>query len=135
MRGTGQRLLGRRFSAGLPTGRYLLVLSQDDNNADTTIPITAATAAAAFSKSSTGLPHDTAVYLGSGATVSERFVQPDATLRTGRWAPDIDVAGAVTQVPEPGTSLLWPGGLAALRAGTSRKRRQQQAAATAQATA
>ena len=128
--GVGNACWDAQFSAGLQAGHYLLVLSQDDNNADTTIPITAGTAAEAFSR--TGQPNYTAVNLGSGASGSEHFVQLDATLRSGNWALDIDVAGTVTQVPEPGTWLLWLGGLAALGACATGTRRQRQAPASAQ---
>jgi MYXO-CTERM domain-containing protein len=43
-------------------------------------------------------------------------------VRSGHWALDIDVAASVTQVPEPGTWLLWMAGLAAL-GGWARRRR------------
>ena len=128
--GDGHACWDAQFSAGLLAGHYLLVLSQDDNNADTTIPITAQTAAAAFGR--TGQPNYTALFLGSAASGSERFVQPDTTLRSGNWALDIDVAGTVRQVPEPGTWVLWLGGLAALSGLAAGMRHQRQTLATAQ---
>lgn len=127
--GVGSACWDAQFSAGLQAGHYLLVLSQDDNHADTTIPITAGTATGAFGRA--GQPHYTAQYLGSGANGTERFVQADMTLRSGNWALDIDVAGTVTQVPEPGTWLLWLAGLAALGAGATGRPRQRPAAVSA----
>ena len=101
-----------RFDTQVAAGSYLLVLSQDGNDPNPALPATLATVANLYSQ--TGQPTYTAVYLGSDGDPLARFVRQDGTLRSGHWALDIDVAASVTQVPEPGTWLLWMAGLAAL---------------------
>ena len=108
------------FDTQVAAGSYLLVLSQDGNDPNPALPATPATVADLYSQ--TGQPAYTAVYLGNGGDPLARFVRQDGSVRSGHWALDIDVAASVTQVPEPGTWLLWMAGLAAL-AGWTRRRR------------
>lgn len=131
--GVGSFCWDAQWSAPVQAGRYLLVLSQDGNEANPAVAVTVATAATAFSQ--TGQHAYTSPYLVGTVDESVHFVRVDGSQRTGQWALDIDVAAPVTQVPEPGAWLLWLGGLAALGIGTATRRRQWRAVTAPQGTA
>jgi hypothetical protein len=119
--GAGSFCWDASFSTGLLAGSYLLVLSQDGNLPDPGQPVTLAGMAGSFSQS--GQPAYTSPFLTGIVDPAVRFVRVDGAQRSGHWALDIDVAAAVSQVPEPVGWLLWAAGLAGL-AGLARIRRR-----------
>lgn len=100
------------FSNHLLAGRYLLVLSQDGNNADPSQPVALPDVASSFSQA--GQLAYTSQYLTGSFDPALHFVRTDGSQRTGHWALDVEVAATVSQVPEPTTGLLWAAGLIGL---------------------
>ena len=97
------------FNNSLLAGSYLLVLSQDGNDADPSRPVALPDVAISFSQA--GQPAYTSQYLSGSFDPALHFVRTDGSQRNGHWALDVEVAATVSQVPEPATVLLWAAGL------------------------
>ena len=109
----------QRLAVDALPGHYTLVLSQQGN-------YPGATLADAFSNA--GQAHYTAAYdplLRPNAT----FIDIDQTQRSGFWALDLTVAGAVAVVPEPAAGWLLAAGLAGMTGLTGLKSRHRRRAA------
>ncbi len=100
------------FNNSLLAGSYLLVLSQDGNDADPSRPVALPDVAVSFSQA--GQPAYTSQYLSGSFDPALHFVRTDGSQRNGHWALDVEVAATVSQVPEPTTVLLWTAGLLGL---------------------